>query len=228
MITNHARFVVLESRCYLCGEKSIVSSLICEACWGDLLIDQPNCYRCGRGVNHPGFCSACLKTPGTIDSTITLLSYQFPVDRLLLSLKYKNQLLLAQEFGRRIAEKVLFLGRPLPNYIVPVPLHSARLFGRGYNQALELSRAISTRLSVPISYGAIKRIRNTLPQYKLKPAQRHKNIRGAFKPNKGCFDGPVVIVDDIVTTGHTANELALQLKATGATKVQLWACAHAG
>ena len=223
MITNHTRAVVLESRCFLCSDKSVGPSLICGGCWGDLLINQPNCYRCGRGINHQGFCSACLKTPGTIDSTITLFPYQFPVDRLLFSLKYKNQLLLAQEFGRRIAEKVLFLGRPLPNYIVPVPLHPARLFGRGYNQALELSRAISARLSTPISYGAIKRIRNTLPQYKLTPAQRRKNIRGAFKPNNCCFDGPVVIIDDIVTTGHTANELALQLMTAGATEVHLWA-----
>ena len=227
MIISHFRDAFLHNHCVLCGDKSLNSSLICSPCWLDLITDQCACNRCGRGIFRAGLCLQCLRGRGAVDNTITLLSYHFPASQLLLSLKYKNQLLLADEFGRRLAEKILELDVALPDYIIPVPLHPARLFSRGYNQALEISRAISALLAVPVNYKIAKRIRNTLPQFNLSPGDRGRNIKGAFKINSPTITGKVAIVDDIVTTGHTANELAMQLKTAGATEVSLWACAYA-
>lgn len=227
MLINRVRDTFLLNHCVLCRDKSLKTSLICSPCWFDLITDQCACHRCGRGVFHAGLCLQCLKGRSEVDNTITLVSYQFPAAQLLLSLKYKNQLLLAHEFGRRLAEKILQLEVPLPDYIIPVPLHPARLFSRGYNQALEISRAISAVLAVPVNYKIAKRIRNTLPQFNLSPGDRGRNIKGAFKINGRAIAGKVAIVDDIVTTGHTANELAAQLKTAGAAEVSLWACAHA-
>ncbi len=228
MIINHATVFLTESYCFLCHGNASTPSLICESCWCDLLTQQPACTRCGRSISHQGLCSACLTSAVIIDPTVTLAPYQFPIDQLLLSLKYKNQLLLAREFGRRLAEKVLVMGISLPDHIVPVPLHPARLISRGYNQALEIARGISEHLSVPVSYLCTKRIRHTQAQFSLKPDERRRNVNGAFMVNTPFDLRSVAIVDDIVTTGHTANELARQLRAAGVTKVQLWACAHAG
>jgi ComF family protein len=145
---------------------------------------------------------------------------------MLRSLKYNKQLLLAHTFGSKLAEKILAKNTVLPDRIVPVPLHPKRLFFRGYNQALEIARAISKDIAVPLDYTSCKRIRNTPPQFSLNPADRKKNIKGAFSINSKAISGSVAIVDDIVTTGQTANELALSLKAAGASQISLWACAH--
>ena len=115
----------------------------------------------------------------------------------------------------------------LPERIIPVPLHPFRLIRRGYNQALEISRSVSERLGVPLDYRSARRTRNTLPQFSLNPSARAQNIRGAFTISNPGLSGTVAIVDDIVTTGHTANELAKQLKSVGASVVYLWACALA-
>jgi ComF family protein len=228
MINKQSDILLLESYCFLCGDRSLNNSLICGPCWLDLTIEQPACYRCGRSIVHGELCSRCLRGPDVIDSTLTLFAYQFPATALLRALKYKNQLLLANELGRRLADKILNQNEALPGLIIPVPLHPRRLLGRGYNQALEISRSISARLAVPLDYQSSKRARNTLPQFNLSHAERRRNIRGAFKICSTALSGSIAIVDDIVTTGHTANELAKQLKRAGAEKVNLWACAHAG
>ena len=227
MVSKQHPLLQLDTRCFLCAGRAN-QGLICEPCWHDLLTDGCCCYRCGRGLDYDGICGACLKGEHSIDTTLTLFPYRFPANQLLLSLKYRNQLMLAAEFGRKIAELLVRRGDPLPDFIVPVPLHPWRLLGRGYNQALEVSRPISHVLGVPIISRGVTRERNTLPQFRLKQEQRGKNVRGAFSVHDTVFSGPVAIVDDIVTTGHTANELARQLKSAGATKVVLWACAHAG
>jgi ComF family protein len=220
--------MLLTNQCYLCGEKTGNTSLICVACWRDMTVDKPVCQQCGRRVIYTGTCTECLLNPGFVDSTITLSPYQFPLNRLLLSLKYRRQLSLARELGERLAKKILNSKTILPDRIVPVPLHPRRLLYRGYNQSVEIARTISKEVAVPLDYRISKRTRNTLPQFGLKPVQRRKNIKNAFSIGCTTLSGSVAIVDDIVTTGQTANELAKTLKAAGASKVMLWACAHAG
>ena len=194
-----------------------------------MLIDVPGCRLCGHALG-PGpdrVCAKCLGKKMALDGTTTLVPYSFPAAQLLLSLKYKNQLFLADEFGQRLAMKIRRLGLPMPDCLIPVPLHPLRLFTRGYNQALEIARSLGTNLSVPVNYRLVKRCRNTRAQFKLDSSQRQKNIRDAFRVETAFAAKSVVIVDDIVTTGSTANELARELKRAGAEDVQLWACAHA-
>jgi predicted amidophosphoribosyltransferase len=150
MILDQFGTALLEAHCFLCAEPTNAASLICEPCWCDLVVEELTCKRCGCRVTVEGVCAKCLKNAGDIDSTTTLVSYQFPASKLLLSLKYQGQLVLAREFGRRISEKICAQNETLPECIVPVPLHPARLIGRGYNQALEISRVISKRLCGPL------------------------------------------------------------------------------
>jgi ComF family protein len=215
------------THCRLCTGHTNSSSLICQSCWNDLTSDHAVCKKCGRRLTATRLCAQCMGKPGFVDNTLTLTSYNFPVTTLLRSLKYKNQLSLAREFGEKLADKILSENISLPDRLIPVPLHPRRLFFRGYNQSLEIARTISSRIAVPLEYKSCKRVRNTLPQFDLKPAERRTNIKGAFSLYGSELSGSIAIVDDIVTTGQTANELAKVLKAAGATKVSLWACAHA-
>lgn len=226
MIFNQIKTLFRTNHCHLCREPTISPSLICQPCWNDLTGNYLVCNKCGRRLTAGKLCALCMGNPGFIDNTLTLTTYKFPVTTLLRSLKYKNQLSLAREFGEKFADKILSQNISLPDRLVPVPLHSRRLLSRGYNQSLEIARTISSRIGVPLEYKTSKRVRNTLPQFDLKPEQRRKNIKGAFSFCGSGLSGSVAIVDDIITTGQTANELAKELKAAGATKVSLWACAH--
>jgi ComF family protein len=193
-----------------------------------MMTHKPSCQRCGRRLGHAGACGNCLKNPGFIDQTISLVPYAFPTNSLLRSMKYKDKLMLAHEFGEKLAQKVLSENLSMPERIIPVPLHPKRLISRGFNQAIEVARKISKETGVPLDYWSCVRIKNTLPQFSLKSAQRRKNLINSFK-NKGLSDiKTVAIVDGITTTGRTANELAKDLKSCGISKVSLWVCAHAG
>ena len=145
----------------------------------------------------------------------------------MLSLKYKQRVSIARELGQLLAKKILDGGRDLPEQLIPVPLHPFRMIHRGYNQALEIARAISHKTGVPVLHFSCKRTRNTKPQFLLDPQSRRENVLNAFHVQRDGLANRVAIVDDIVTTGHTANEMAYSLKKAGADDVALWALARA-
>lgn len=135
--------------------------------------------------------------------------------------------MLAGELGEKLAETLVRRHLPLPDYIVPVPLHPLRLMGRGFNQAEEIARVLSGKLGAPLKTRALKRTRNTVPQFDLSFEQRAINVKDAFLC-RSSFEGlRVAIVDDIVTTGHTTQEIARRLRLAGAAEIYLWACARA-
>ncbi len=154
-------------------------------------------------------------------------SYRFPMDSLLQSLKYGKQLLLATELGRLMAEGIAAENLLTPDFLVPVPLHPYRLYSRGFNQSLEIARVLGKHLGVPLLKPHPRRSRNTRPQFSLGAKERKSNLEGAFCCPGQLNGETVAIIDDIVTTGHTANELAKQLRMAGAADVRLWACAQA-
>lgn len=116
----------------------------------------------------------------------------------------------------------------MPHYLLPVPLHPERLRERGYNQALELARPLSRILGIPIAHRLCTRRRATLAQTSLDGGERRRNLRGAFLPSLGEMPRHVAIIDDVVTTGTTVEELARTLRLAGVEVVEVWACARAG
>ena len=175
-------------------------------------------------------CGHCLKTSACVDYTLCLYHYKAPLDYLIATLKYKQQLSYAAILGE------LLLGRlqqqeieNLPDCIIPVPLHKNRLVKRGFNQSLEIARSVSKKLNIPIDVKSVRRKRQTLAQTDLNASQRKKNVRGCFEiqSKKPVDYRHVVIVDDVVTTGSTINELAEQLKRSGVQKVGVWSIARA-
>ena len=116
---------------------------------------------------------------------------------------------------------------PLPDMIVPVPLHASRLQERGFNQALEIARPLAKTLGLPMDSHRCLRIKPTPPQMTLSADKRRKNMSQAFQVN-GSFNGmTVAILDDVVTTGNTVAELGRMIKAQGASEVHVWCCARA-
>jgi ComF family protein len=114
----------------------------------------------------------------------------------------------------------------LPDYIVPMPLHAKRLRERGFNQAVEIARRVSKSTHVPLFADACQRIRDTPSQTQLPWKEREKNIRGAFACKADFSRKHVVILDDVMTTGTSVNELAKLLRTHGATYVSAWVVAR--
>lgn len=114
----------------------------------------------------------------------------------------------------------------LPDLIVPVPLHWKRRFVRGFNQSQWLANYLGRQLNISVDNKLLTRIRNTPPQQQLRRKQRQKNLKGAFQVNDSLNGQHIALIDDVVTTGSTASELARLLKKTGASRVDVWCLAR--
>lgn len=200
--------------------------LLCPACYADLPWHKDEvCPICAIPTRDAMVCGACLKSAPAFNATFAALSYQFPSDSLLQAYKYGEQLHLGSFFAQMLAEKVQRLSNK-PDIVVAMPLHPHRLKERGFNQAAELARAVAKHLHLPLALNACHRIRETPPQAGLSLRDRAKNLRGAFTCTEEVAGKTVVLVDDIMTSGASLNELAGTFKKSGASEVICWVVAR--
>ncbi len=180
-------------------------------------------------TDFTGMCGRCMARPPRFHRTVVPLAYEYPVDRLLLGLKFGRRMHLARALGHAIAEGVrseVQRGRmEMPEVLVPVPLHPRRMAKRGFNQAEEIARFIGRAIGLPVLPGVCLRVRHTRMQSRLSDEERRLNVADAF----ACSESPLrpAIVDDVVTTGATADAMAAALISAGAEHVQVWAAARA-
>jgi len=154
------------------------------------------------------------------DASHAVWRYEFPVDKMVQSLKYAHRLASADFFGKALAELASRRsGLPRPDLILPVPLSGERLAERGFNQSVEIARPLARTLKLPIELHAIRRNRHTAPQAGLPWKERAGNIRHAFECSVDLNGKAIWVIDDVMTTGSTLNELARVLKAHGASRV---------
>lgn len=224
---NHVQQALFPARCLLCDAAGAAGRDLCAACWQDLPHNPVACRLCALplAAHEAGVCGLCLKQPPPLDGSIIPFRYAAPLDHLLLGLKFGQQLPNARLLGGLLAEAIAASTRELPDCIIPVPLHPSRLRERGYNQALELARPIAQHLGVPLCEGLVLRPKHTAAQSTLEKMARRRNIKGAFVV-RGELPAHIAIVDDVVTTGSTVNELARVLRRGGAKRVVVWACAR--
>ncbi len=218
---------LLPRHCVLCGLFSGGENM-CPPCAAELPHNLSACARCGLPLPaQPGkVCGACLKNPPLFDGTVAGLKYQFPVDQLVCRFKYKRNLACGQALGRVLLEAIQNRGGPLPQAVVPVPLHRSRLFTRTFNQAHMLARQLSRSLEIPVCHALLTRTRRTRAQSGLDSSQRRKNVRDAFDCRRHGLKH-VAIVDDVMTTGRTLEECTRSLKRAGAESVTAWVAARA-
>ncbi len=214
---------LLEQDCILCAAPS-GEAAFCTGCAGDLPALGEACPRCAGPAPGGTVCGRCLAHPPSFDATVALWRYRFPVDRLVLALKYGGRLPLARAFGTALAARVA--GRPV-DAVVPMPLAPPRLRQRGFNQAMEIARALARETGATVASDRVVRVRDTPPQADLPHDGRVANVRGAFACAGTAVGQTLAILDDVMTTGASLEELAATLKRAGAARVECWVVARA-
>ncbi len=212
--------------CPLCGSRS--PTPLCSGCEQDMPVLLSACPRCGIGLptdSHHPQCGACLTEPPNYQRLLCPYAYQYPVSHLITALKYQHRLslipLLAGALTRHIGNAPLTI-----EALLPVPLHISRIRERGFNQSLEIARYLAKHFSLPILHN-VERHKATATQTSLPAQERASNVRGAFRLRGPIQERRVAIIDDVVTTGSTVNELAGLLKAAGVEEIEVWCIARA-
>jgi len=214
----------LPAVCLACSARAAHANL-CEGCRRDLpYLPDAQCPRCAVPSRAGEICGACLANGPHFDRIVAPCAYAFPLDRLIQSFKYSGNLAVAPLLTDLLMSCIP--RRPLPDLIIPMPLSNERLRERGFNQSLELARLIAARTGVAVQPQACARVRHSVPQTELKWTERAANIRNAFvcvADVEGCS---VAVVDDVLTSGATMNEMARVLKGRGASHVSGWIAAR--
>jgi len=215
---------LLPQSCLLCGSDSGAHGL-CPPCHTSLpWHDGPQCPVCAIPTPQGDTCGSCIKTPPAFDGTLAAWRYGWPLDRLIPAYKYRGQLALTHSLSEGLIQTCETTGRP--DLLLAMPLHPTRLRERGFNQSHELARLLARRLSVPVSSRLVARIKLTPPQASLPHDERHRAIRGAFEVTGAVTGQHIALVDDVMTTGASLNELARVLKAAGARRIDCWVLAR--
>lgn len=206
----------------LCGA-TCSDFALCAACLEGLpRLSAIRCPICALPSPRNEVCGACLRHRPAFDRVASPLVYAFPVDTLIQAFKYNGNLAVANLLAPLLIDAI----EERPDLIVAMPLSKARLRERGFNQALEISRLVAPAARIPLDPHACRRMRDTLPQTSLPWKERAKNIRGAFACDADLRGKKVAIIDDVMTTGASLNELAGTLRKNGAIEVSAWVAAR--
>ncbi|MGZ8243872.1 ComF family protein [Methylomagnum sp.] len=215
--------------CLLCGDPGDRGRDLCKPCADSLPRIMTACPRCAVPLAsiESQLCGPCQTRPPVFDAAHAPLHYEEPVRHLVVSLKFGARYPSARLLGALLADSLASRAN-LPEVIIPVPLHPSRYRKRGFNQSTEIARVVSRRLAIPLDLHACRRVRATTAQSRLTARERRRNVRRAFACPSALPYRHVAIIDDVLTTGMTANEVARTLRRAGVEKIEVWACARTG
>lgn len=197
-------------RCVFCGTRARQAErFVCTGCNDEL----------------PYIDSSPPPASSPLEAEVTPLAYEFPVDAAIRAYKFRRRLYYAPAFADILVAAIPALPDDI-DAVLPVPLHWRRQWWRGFNQAFELGRPVAKRLGVPV-IGGVSRCRATPPQSGLSARRRAENLRAAFVARRPISCRHVLIVDDVITTGTTVQQLAKVVLRAGAGKVSALAVARA-
>jgi len=219
----------LPSLCAVC--RGWGTQRVCGACIERFGAHRPRCERCALKVPEGvRVCGACLTDPPPFARTLAAVDYDHPWDGLITHFKFHAALELAPALTQRLLAAFERGTAPTPTLLLPVPLSTERLRERGYNQAWELTRRLARALRCKAEPRLLLRVKDTPHQLAFPPEQRAGNVRAAFavEPRRlaEVRGRSVTIVDDVMTTGATAGEIARVLLQAGASEVAVWVVAR--
>jgi len=208
----------LPATCIVCG--SARHDGLCGACETALPgYRVARCSRCGLGVADP-VCAECLAEPPPFDRTVVLADYAPPLDRVVHALKYGRDAALARPLGRALARRLAALpDPPLGPIVTAIPLSIPRLAARGFNQSLELARALARAQRLCVDHRLLDRRRQGAPSATLHARERRVALTDAFAAPRRLAGRTVIVVDDVMTTGATLRAAATALTRAGAARV---------
>jgi ComF family protein len=229
--------LVFPPSCLVCRKAVAAHGALCPACWGSMaFIERPFCERLGTPFDQdhgaPGMISLeAAANPPAFNRARAVARYDCDKARALANrLKYYDRMELAGPMGRWMARAGADILEDA-DLLAPIPLHRLRLISRRFNQAATLARVVSKESAVPLETLALERIKPTAPQVGLTRTQRAANLAGAFRvaPERAALlsGRNVVLVDDVLTTGATANAATRALLKAGASRVDLLVFARA-
>ena len=220
---------IFPSRCLLCSTRSGQVSNICDGCWQDLpRTSAISCTQCARPLAHSGICGQCLQQHPAFTSTIAALRYEGSGGTLVHQFKFGGDQAAGKVLATALAERAVDVEQP--DFLVPIPLSRQRLRSRGFDQGWEIARTVGRYLEVPVNSASVRRISDHVPQSSLKSwSARRQNVRGVFHVEPALIDGRhLALIDDVMTSGATADSLARQLLLAGARRVDAWIGCRAG
>lgn len=229
MVNNRSFFSRLlpAGTCLLCNSRS-ADAMICPACRDDMPRLGPACHYCAAPLPETAICPACLRLAPPYRAR-AVFRYDYPLTRLIQQMKFHNRTGLARIMGAWLAEELPpLIGPSSPDALLAMPLHRRRQWQRGFNQALELAKPVAGAMNLPLYEGLARRHRDTRPQADLPGRQRRSNVHGAFSVVSPCRLHRVAVIDDVLTSGHTAAALAHCLRRAGIRHVEIWTLARAG
>jgi len=212
-------------RCVLCLDPTPTG--ICEHCASDLPRPGPSCPSCAEPLPFAGDCPSCQRRPPTLDAVWTPFVYAWPLSHLLLAYKGGGRPQLSRPIGFLLTDHLPRTATDGVDRVIPVPLHDRRLVQRGFNQSEELARALCRQRGLHLDTQSIARVIATPSQQGLNRRARRANLRGAFAAATDLSGQRVLLLDDVMTTGTTLNELARAVRRAGAARVTAVALARA-
>ena len=214
--------LLFSGSCFLC--RGAAADILCAQCDADLpRLGGDFCPRCALASPGGALCGRCLTHQPQYDATLAALAYGFPADVLVQALKFRGELALAPFLGGLFSKCVSVKS---VDCVIPVPLSAERLRARGYNQSLEIARHVARATGTRLAADLCERRRDTPAQMDLPLAERAKNVRGAFHCPRLVGGASVAVLDDVMTTGATLEEIAATLKRAGAARVENWVIAR--
>lgn len=226
-VGTFAADLLFPRRCPVCGnivDGGRAAGGICPGCVRKLSpVREPVCKKCGKGLfsDRQEYCPDCIRRPKSFEAGRALLHYNEAARNSVTAVKYKNRReyldFYAEAMARRYRDTVR---RWQPQVLVPVPVHPSRRRQRGFNQAEELAVRLGERLGIPVESRLLVRTRKTAAQYGLGASERLKNLQQAFAVRPGTrLPESVLLIDDIYTTGSTAEACTRVLKSAGVRRV---------
>ena len=227
---NNLQNLLFPGFCLVCGSKAAGGRDLCPRCAAGLAYNHNPCGCCALPLpetSQPGSrCGECQTHQRPYDKVTAPCLYEGEIQRLHQAFKFHRKLSAGRLLSELLCDAVEASNQAAVQLLIPVPLHPSRLRQRGFNQAMEIARIASGRLGIPVDQFCIRRTVATAPQSGLTKKERIANIRGAFVMKRRVAAQHVAIIDDVMTTGMTIEQVARVLRRHGVKRIDAWVVAR--